>query len=251
AIFDGTGYGTDGTIWGGEILVGGLDRIERCGRIRPIRMPGGAQAIKEPWRMACAWLTEMNAPLPPAFDDIAQPRWNMVARMSINGMGSPFTSSAGRLFDAVAALCGVRLEVSYEGQAAIEFEALADLGAVDPYPLELEHRGTAIALDVRPLILAVLGDLAAGVAVSAISARFHAGLARATTEALVLVAGRQDLDTTVLAGGVFQNRLLLELTSAGLEEAGLRVLVPEKLAPNDGQIAFGQVAVAAARLAAG
>ncbi len=251
AIFDGTGYGTDGTVWGGEILVGGLDRIERCGRIRPIRMPGGERAIKEPWRMACSWLTELNVPLPPAFAGIAQPRWNMVARMSINGMSSPFTSSAGRLFDAVAALCGVRLEVSYEGQAAVEFEALADRAAVDPYPLEIEHRGTAIGLDVRPLILAVLDDIRAGVAVSTISARFHAGLARATTEALVIIAGRQELDTAVLSGGVFQNRLLLELTAAGLEDAGLRVLVPEKLPPNDGQIAFGQAAVAAARLAAG
>ena len=251
AIFDGTGYGTDGTVWGGEILVGGLDRIERCGRIRPIRMPGGERAIAEPWRMAAAWLTELEVPLPPAFDDIAQPRWNMVARMSINGMGSPFTSSAGRLFDAVAAMCGVRLEVSYEGQAAIELEALADRGAVEPYPLELEHRGTAIALDVRPTIRAVLDDTRAGVDAGAISARFHAGLARATVEALVLVAGRQELDTAVLAGGVFQNRLLLELTAAGLDEAGLRVLVPERLPPNDGQIAFGQVAVAAARLQAG
>ncbi len=251
AIFDGTGYGTDGTVWGGEILVGGLDRIERSGRIRPIRMPGGARAVAEPWRMAAAWLTELQVRLPPAFEDIAQPRWNMVARLSINGIGSPFTSSAGRLFDAVAALCGVRLEVTYEGQAAIEFEALADRAAVDPYPLELEHRGTAVALDVRPTILAVLDDIAAGVPVSTISARFHAGLARATTEALVLVAGRQELDLAVLSGGVFQNRLLLELTTAALEEAGLRVLVPEKLPPNDGQIAFGQVAVAAARLAAG
>ncbi len=251
AIFDGTGYGTDGTIWGGELLVGGLDRIERCGRIRPIRMPGGERAIAEPWRMAAAWLTDMSVPLPPAFADIAQPRWNMVARMSINGMGSPFTSSAGRLFDAVAALCGVRLEVTYEGQAAIEFEALADRSAVDPYPLELEHRGSALALDVRPTILAVLGDLGAGVPVSTISARFHAGLARATVEALVLIAGRRELDLAVLAGGVFQNRLLLELTVAGLDEAGLRVLVPEKLPPNDGQIAFGQVAIGAARLAAG
>jgi hydrogenase maturation protein HypF len=144
----------------------------------------------------------------------------------------------------------VRLEVTYEGQAAIEFEALADRAAVEPYPLELEHRGMAIALDVRPTILAVLDDLDAGVPVSTISARFHSGLARATVEALVLVAGRQELDLAVLAGGVFQNRRLLELTAAGLEQAGLRVLVPEKLPPNDGQIAFGQVAVAAARLAA-
>lgn len=251
AIFDGTGYGTDGTVWGGEILVGGLDRIERCGRIRPIRMPGGERAIAEPWRMAAAWLTELQVGLPAAFEGIAQPRWNMVARMSINGMGSPLTSSAGRLFDAVAALCGVRLDVTYEGQAAIEFEALADGAALDPYPLELEHRGTAVALDVRPTILAVLDDIGAGVAVSTISARFHAGLARATVDALVLVAGRQELDLAVLSGGVFQNRLLLELVCAGLDEAGLRVLVPEKLPPNDGQIAFGQVAVAAARLAAG
>ncbi|MDP8967361.1 MAG: carbamoyltransferase HypF, partial [Actinomycetota bacterium] len=251
AIFDGTGYGTDGTVWGGELLVGGLDRSERRGRIRPIRMPGGERAIAEPWRMAAAWLTELRAPLPPAFDAIAQPRWNMVARMASNGMGSPLTSSAGRLFDAVAALCGVRLEVSYEGQAAIELEALADRRAVDPYPLELEHHAPSIALDVRPTILAVLGDLAADVPVSTISARFHAGLAAATVEAVVLVAGREELDLAVLSGGVFQNRLLLELTAAGLEGAGLRVLVPEKLPPNDGQIAFGQVAVAAARLATG
>ena len=250
AIFDGTGYGTDGTVWGGEILVGGLDRMERCGRVRPIRMPGGERAIAEPWRMAAAWLTELELAPPPALAGIAQPRWNMVARMSINGMGSPSTSSAGRLFDAVAALCGVRLEVSYEGQAAIELEALADRGAAEPYPLELEHRGTAVELDARPTIRAVLDDVGAGVPVGAISARFHAAVARATVEAVVLVAARRDLGLAVLAGGVFQNRLLLELTAAGLGEAGLRVLVPERLPPNDGQIAFGQVAVAAAQVQA-
>ena len=248
AIFDGTGYGTDGTVWGGEILVGGLDKIGRSGRLRPIRLPGGERAITEPWRMACAWLTDMQVPLPPAFADIAQQRWNMVARMSLQGTGSPFTSSMGRLFDAVAAICGVRLEVTYEGQAAVEFEALADRAAADPYPLEFEHRNQAVALDPRPMIRAVLDDIAAGVAVSTISARFHAGLARATADVLVIVAERQDLQLAVLSGGVFQNRLLLELTIDALQAAGLRVLVPEKLPPNDGQIAFGQVAVAAARL---
>ena len=250
AVFDGTGFGTDGTVWGGEILVGGLDRIARAGRLRPIRLPGGERAIKEPWRMACAWLTDMQVALPPAFADIAQQRWNMVARMSLQGTGSPFTSSMGRLFDAVAAICGVRLEVTYEGQAAVEFEALADRAAADPYPLEFEHRNEAVALDPRPMIRAVLADLAAGVPIAAISARFHAGLARATADVLVIVAERQDLQLAVLCGGVFQNRLLLELTMDALHEAGLRVLVPERLPPNDGQIAFGQVAVAAARLAA-
>jgi hydrogenase maturation protein HypF len=250
AIFDGTGYGHDGTVWGGEILVGGLDTVVRAGRLRPIRLPGGERAIKEPWRMACAWLTDMRVALPPAFEDIAQQRWNMVARMSLQGTGSPLTSSMGRLFDAVAALCGVRLEVSYEGQAAVEFEAVADRAAADPYPLEFEHRNEAVALDPRPMILAVLDDIAAGVPVSTISARFHAGLARATSDVLVLVAERQDLQLAVLSGGVFQNRLLLELTIDALLDSGLRVLVPQALPPNDGQIAFGQVAVAAARIAA-
>jgi hydrogenase maturation protein HypF len=250
AIFDGTGFGTDGTVWGGEILVGGLHQIGRAGRLRPIRLPGGERAILEPWRMACAWLTDMRVGLPPAFADIAQNRWNMVARMSIQGTGSPFTSSMGRMFDAVAAICGVRLEVTYEGQAAVEFEALADRSAADPYPMEFEQRGEAVALDPRPMFLAVLGDIAAGVPVPTISARFHAGLARATADVLVMVAERRDLQLAVLSGGVFQNRLLLELTIDALEAAGLRVLVPEKLPPNDGQIAFGQVAIGAARLAA-
>jgi hydrogenase maturation protein HypF len=199
--------------------------------------------------MACAWLTDMQVALPPAFDGIAQPRWNMVARMSLQGTGSPFTSSMGRLFDAVSAICGVRLEATYEGQAAVEFEALADRAAADPYPLEFEHRNETVALDPRPMILAVLDEIAAGVPVSTISARFHAGLARATAEVLVLVAQRRELALAVLSGGVFQNRLLLELTIDALDEAGLRVIVPETLPPNDGQIAFGQVAVAAARIA--
>jgi hydrogenase maturation protein HypF len=249
AIYDGTGYGTDGTIWGGELLVGGLAGYERVGRLVTAKMPGGERAIHEPWRMACSWLTQMMAPLPPAFADIEQNRWNMVARMSMTGMGSPTTSSAGRLFDAVAAMCGVRLEVSYEGQAAIEFEALADPAGGEPYPFPMEAKDV-IVLNPRPTVMAVLADLGAGVPVSTISARFHQTIAQATSEALVIAAGRAQLDTAVLSGGVFQNRLLLALTADALEEAGLRVLTPRLLPPNDGQIAYGQVAVAAAQLGA-
>ena len=246
AIYDGTGYGADGTVWGGEILVGGLAEFERAGRLAGVWMPGGEGAIREPWRMACSWLTQMNAPLPAAFEPIAQQRWNMVARMVLKGVGCTSTSSAGRLFDAVAAMCGVRLEVSYEGQAAIEFEALADRGAIEPYPFVLQPLPPAV-MNPTPALLAVLDDLAAAVPVSTISARFHAGFAVVTAQACALAAERAGVDLVVLSGGVFQNRLLLELTSAGLEEAGLRVLVPERLPPNDGQIAYGQVAVAAAR----
>jgi hydrogenase maturation protein HypF len=247
AIYDGTGYGTDGTIWGGELLAGGLDGFERVGRLVTAKMPGGERAIAEPWRMACSWLTQMRAPLPPAFADIPQPRWNMVARMAMTGMGSPTTSSAGRLFDAVAAICGVRLEVSYEGQAAIEFEALADPAGGEPYPFPMEA-GAMIVLNPRPTFMAILADLDAGVPVPVISARFHQTIAQATSEAVVIAAERAGLDTAVLSGGVFQNRLLLRLTAAALEDAGLRVLTPRLLPPNDGQIAYGQVAVAAAQL---
>jgi hydrogenase maturation protein HypF len=249
AIYDGTGYGTDGTIWGGELLVGGLAGYERVGRLVTAKMPGGDRAVQEPWRMACSWLTQMMAPLPPAFADIEQNRWNMVARMSMTGMGSPTTSSAGRLFDAVAAMCGVRLEVSYEGQAAIEFEALADPAGGEPYPFPMEAK-EMIVLNPRPTIMAVLADIDAGVPVPAISARFHQTIAQATSEAVVIAAERASLDTAVLSGGVFQNRLLLALTAEALEQAGLRVLTPRLLPPNDGQIAYGQVAVAAAQLGA-
>ncbi|MDQ3678022.1 MAG: carbamoyltransferase HypF [Actinomycetota bacterium] len=260
AIFDGTGYGLDGTIWGGEFLVAGLVDFQRVGHLWPVRMPGGERAIREPWRMACAWLTVMHAQLaeagaefPSAFEPIAQQRWSMVSRLVANGIGSPLTSSAGRLFDAVAAMCGVRLEVSYEGQAAVELEALADPGEAEPYPFRVDtvgDRRTASApliLDPRPMIIALLADLAADVPVPTISARFHAGFAQATAQVVELVAREAKLDTAVLSGGVFQNRLLLNLTASALEAAGLRVLVPERLPPNDGQIAYGQVAVAAAR----
>ncbi|MEA2189330.1 MAG: hydrogenase maturation protein HypF, partial [Solirubrobacteraceae bacterium] len=207
-------------------------------------------AIAEPWRMACAWLTQMRAPLPPAFAEIEQNRWNMVARMSMTGMGSPTTSSAGRLFDAVAAICGVRLEVTYEGQAAIEFEALADPAGGEPYPFPMEAK-EMIVLNPRPTVMAILADIDAGVPVATISARFHQTIAIATAEACAIAAERASLDTVVLSGGVFQNKLLIGLTAGALEDAGLRVLTPRLLPPNDGQIAYGQVAVAAAQLAAG
>ena len=267
AIFDGTGYGTDGTIWGGEFLVGGLVDFQRVGHLHPVRMPGGERAVREPWRMACSWFTAMydqlaaaEAQFPAAFADIAQERWNMVSTLVKHGTGSPYTSSAGRLFDAVAAICGVRLEVSYEGQAAVEFEALAEPGGAKPYAFRIDTGDVArsspvpasagrnpLILDPRPVIIAVLADLAAGVPVGAISARFHAGVAHSTAQVVALIAREAKLDTAVLSGGVFQNRLLLELTVPALEAEGLRVLVPERLPPNDGQIAYGQVAVAAAR----
>jgi hydrogenase maturation protein HypF len=230
AIYDGTGYGEDGTIWGGELLRGTLTGYERIGHLWPVRMPGGEAAIRQPWRMACAWFVAAGLD-PPA-------ECEPVARLARTGFASPTTTSMGRLFDAVAALIGLRDTVTYEGQAAAELEAVADRHEHVAYPLDLPA-GPRV-LDARPTIDAVARDHARGVDPALISSRFHNAVARATATAL------NDEPVVVLSGGVFQNQLLLARIR---ELLGARVLVPRRLPANDGAIAYGQAAIAAARAA--
>jgi hydrogenase maturation protein HypF len=250
AIYDGTGYGTDGAVWGGELLVGGLRDFERAGSLWPVRMPGGAAAIREPWRMACAWLAEAFGearPLPSRLTAMVdEQRWRAVSRVGASEAVSPVTTSMGRLFDAVAALCGIGVRVNYEGQAAIELEAAAAGKAAGAYELPLVEGGRRLLLDARPLVRSVVADLDAGVPVAVVSARFHAAVADATARACAAVAAGRGVGTVVLGGGVFQNRLLVERVAAGLDAGGLRVLTPERLPAGDGGISFGQAAVAAA-----
>jgi hydrogenase maturation protein HypF len=234
AIYDGTGHGTDGTAWGGEILLGDLRSFERIGHLPVVRLPGGDRAVREPWRMACAWLVAVRGEIPAIpvalRDHVAPDRWDAVARMALGGFAAPETTSMGRLFDAVAALCGVRPVVTYEGQAAIELEALADF----------TERG-AYAGDADSWIAAVAADAGAGVPVPVVSARFHRAVAEWTAAACA-TAGTEHV---VLSGGVFQNRLLLTWTAERLEALGHTVLTPERLPANDGGISYGQAAVAA------
>jgi hydrogenase maturation protein HypF len=250
AIYDGTGYGEDGTVWGGELLLGGLERFERVGLLFPVRMPGGDAAVRQPWRMACAWLTaalDERPALPGGLRGQVKPAaWRATHELARTGVASPLTTSVGRLFDAVAALSGVRAEVNYEGQAAVELENVADSAERGAYPLPVADG----LLDARPTVLAVARDVEAGVPVPIVSARFHNALAIATASACAAAAARAGTDTVVLSGGVFQNRTLLARTSDMLCDDGLRVLIPELLPPNDGGIAYGQLAVASARLAA-
>ncbi len=257
AIFDGSGYGGDGTVWGGELLLGGLESFERVGLLFPVRLPGGDTAVRQPWRMACAWLTAAlgaQPALPRGLrGQVGHTAWRQVAELAETGLVSPLTTSAGRLFDAVAALCGVRSEVNYEGQAAVELEAVADPAERGAYPLPLAGEpptGEPLILDARPTVRAVVRDVERGVPVPAISARFHNALAVATATACRTAVERAGVSTVVLSGGVFQNRTLLGHTRARLEGDGLRVLVPELLPPNDGGISYGQLAVASARLMA-
>ena len=249
AIYDGSGYGSDATVWGGELLVGGLEGFERAGHLRPARLPGADRAVREPWRMACAWLAHATGdPLPAIpvglIGRVDPERWAAIARIAGQGVAAPITTSVGRLCDAVSAICGLRPEVTYEGQAAIELEALADPGEPGTYAIPY----TEGQLDPRPAILAAVADLDAGASAAIVSARFHRGLGAATVSACVELAEQAGLSLVVLAGGVFQNRLLLESVCAGLQSAGLRVLTPECLPPNDGAISYGQAAIAAATM---
>jgi hydrogenase maturation protein HypF len=248
AIFDGTGYGPDGTVWGGELLFGDLRGFERAGFLFPVRMPGGEAAIRQPWRMACAWLAAAEVEQHTLPVDATS--WEQVSELVRSGVASPLTTSVGRLFDAIAALCGVRSEVTYEGQAAAELEALLDPTEESAYPLRLRDDGGApLVIDARLTVAAVVEDLRRGAEVATVAARFHNALANVTADACERAAERCGTETVVLSGGAFQNRRLMGRTRALLGAAGLRVLTPEALPPNDGGIAYGQLAVAAARLA--
>ena len=253
AIYDGTGYGPDGTVWGGELLVGGLAAFERRGMLFPVRLPGGDAAVREPWRMACSWLAAASGrerpDVPTALHErVSHADWDAVCDLLASGLNSPLATSVGRLFDAVAALSGIRATVNYEGQAAAELEGVSDPTERGAYPLGLIDAGGAgpVMLDARETVAAVAADVARGVPPARVSARFHRAIAMATATACKREAERQGVDLVVLSGGVFQNRLLLEQTAALLGDGGLRVLLPTRLPPNDGGIAYGQVAVAAA-----
>jgi hydrogenase maturation protein HypF len=254
AIFDGTGYGTDGTVWGGEFLYGDARGFARVASLVPVRMPGGAAAIRQPWRMACAWLWAAlgEAPaLPPSLaGSVSERAWAQIGRLVAGGAASPLTTSMGRLCDAVAALCGLRAQVTYEGQAAIELEAACDPYERGAYEMPLSDRAGMAVIDPRPTIAAVTADVAAGVAVGEIAARFHTAVARATVQMCLAQAATHGTERVVLSGGVFQNRRLLASVAAGLDAGGLRVLVPERLPVNDGAISYGQAVVAAATMPA-
>jgi hydrogenase maturation protein HypF len=245
--FDGLGFGPDGTLWGGEFLVADLDGYRRVGHLRPVALPGGAAAIREPWRMGVAWACQALG------DDAAEregraldPRWEAVLRLA--QAGALMTTSAGRLFDAVAALLGVRGKVTYEGQAAIELEARARTVPAEEaplYPTKVGRQGGQWTLDPAPLVATVMVERDRGVPVPVVAAGFHAGLARGAVTLAAQLAGAEGLDTVALSGGVFQNARLTALVAEPLRAAGLQVLVHRHVPPNDGGISIGQAAIAA------
>ncbi len=248
--FDGTGYGEDGSVWGGEILVCDYLGYRRVAHLAPVTLPGGERAIREPWRMALAWLWQAGVgweeDLPPVrFAPEAARR--VILRMLEVGSSagvSPKTTSVGRLFDAVSSLLGVCHQVTYEGQAAIELEALADAQDDEAYDFVVKES----CLDPSQAIRQMVSDLRAGVDRGALASRFHRGLANAVLAVCRAARAAHGVEEVALSGGVWQNTTLLGMTLPLLQRDGFAVLLHHQVPPNDGGLALGQAAVAAARL---
>jgi hydrogenase maturation protein HypF len=243
--FDGTGYGCDGTIWGGEILAVGRDshRFARVGHLLPVPLPGGDAAVRNPWRMALSqlWLAgiEWTADLPPV--TAATPGEIRLIRSQLgSNVGCVPCASMGRLFDAVASLLGVRHRIDYEGQAAIELEVLADSAGEPAAQLRMDVRTDGV-IDPTDMIRAIVSALRAGVEPAVLAAGFHEAVAVVVAETVGLVAGAVRL--VGLTGGVFQNVLLLQACRKRLQQAGFEVLTHHTVPPNDGGLALGQAAV--------
>lgn len=262
--FDGTGAGTDGTIWGGEFLVAGLADFERAAHLRTWALPGGVASVRDARRNAFALLSELGLLEHPGaaqlLDSLDEQTRSVTATMIERGINSPRTSSMGRLFDAAAAILGICGQATYEGEPAIELEAAAwralDSESTCPTDnmasfsvIESSRPDDCHVLNSRPLFEALLEGIRTGVPTGKLALDFHVTIARASARIASEICVREDLDTVALSGGVFMNRLLLRLLTHELKDAGLAVLVPHSAPVNDGCIAYGQAAIARARLA--
>ena len=241
--FDGTGLGTDGVIWGGEILVGGYAGYKRRFHLEELPLPGGDAAIRHPARIALAYLAanglDWAANLPSVQALCSEERTVLRSQLE-HGINTPLTTSMGRLFDAVSALIGVRQTATYEGQAAIELENICDPGEVKWYSIPYEKD----AILVKPLIEQVIHDWSAAVPNPIISARFHNGLSRLALDLCQEIERESSLRTVALSGGVWQNMTLLSKTLALLNQEGFRTLIHRQVPTNDGGISLGQVMIA-------
>ena len=249
--FDGAGYGTDGQIWGGEFLVADFEHFERRAHLRYFPLAGGDAAIRQPWRSALGCLQEaFGADLPdglPLWNSVSTREIDLVLKMLGKGIHSVATSSCGRLFDAVSSILGLRYEISFEAQAAVELEMAAVDGIEGVYPFQVEYTDPW-QVDMRPMIESIVMELKEGEAVGAIAARFHNTLAVMIAEVCSELQRREALNKVCLSGGTFQNMLLLEKTLTALGDYNFEVYLHERIPPNDGGISLGQAVIANAEI---
>lgn len=261
--FDGTGAGTDGTIWGGEFLVASLGGFGRAAHLRTWALPGGAASVRDARRNAFALLSELGLLEHPGaarlLDSLDEQTRSVTATMIERGINSPHTSSMGRLFDAAAAILGICDKATYEGEPAIGLEAAAwralssesacPTGNIAGFSVTESSRPDAChVLNSRSLIEALLEGIRTGVPAGRLALDFHIAIARSSARIAREICAREGIDTVALSGGVFMNRLLLQLLTRKLKDAGLTVLIPQTVPVNDGCIAYGQAAVARTRL---
>jgi hydrogenase maturation protein HypF len=248
--FDGTGYGTDGTVWGGEILIADLKSFTRAAALYPVGMPGSAAAIKEPWRMGISYLVDafgediLDLDLP-CFRALDKKKVEIILEMISKKINAPLTSSLGRFFDGIAAIIGIRNHVHYEGQAAMELEMAVKQETEKVY----EYQWTAgdwVQILPQPIVHGVVQDLRNGISSEQISARFHSTLIRLFSELCEEIKKDTGLNRAVLSGGVFQNAILLTGLTGALENKGFEVFSHSLVPTNDGGISLGQAVIAAA-----
>ena len=248
--FDGTGYGTDGSLWGGEILIAEAHDFKRAGHLAYIAMPGSTAAIKEPWRMAVSYLQDAygtdfyNLDLP-FLRDLESEHLAVISEMITKGINSPLTSSLGRLFDGVAAICGIRSRANFEGQAAMELEMLSGESTESLYEYEWEN-GNILRIPPAPIIQGVVADIQNRVPLSEIGAKFHRTLIHLFCDLCDVIRKESGLNRVVLSGGCFQNATLLSGMIRTLQDNKFEVFSHEQVPTNDGGIALGQAVAAAA-----
>jgi hydrogenase maturation protein HypF len=250
---DGTGFGMDGTIWGGEFMKVNLKDFVRLAHLKKVPMPGGTMAIKEPWRMAMVYLFETfgeeteNLTIE-LLKRIDLQKWNILRRMIEKKWNAPLTSSMGRLFDAISSLLSIRDEVHYEGQAAIELEMITDPEGEGEYPFQIHQEENPMVIDTLEIVRGIVRDLIDGVSSPKISGKFHRTIASLIIRTCEAIRAKEGLNRLALSGGVFQNIFLLSLVTKGLRESGFEVYTHHLVPPNDGGISLGQAVVGHMRL---
>ncbi len=252
---DGTGYGTDGHIWGGEVLIAGYSHFERAAHLEYVPLPGGAMAIHEPQRMAISYIAHCFGPdfmklQIPFVRSLDHKKVELLLRMTTQKLNSPLTSSCGRLFDAVAALVGIRQQVNYEAQAAIELEMSITGAEDDAYPFEILRDRSPWIVSAQPLFRSIVDDLKAGTPVGIISRRFHNGLVQTFAEIAEALRSKRGLSRVCLSGGTFHNVYLTEHLEAELANRGFEVFSQHDVPAGDGGLSLGQALVAAHQFAA-
>jgi hydrogenase maturation protein HypF len=250
---DGTGFGLDSTVWGGEFIKANLRDFNRLAHLKKVPMPGGSMAIKEPWRMAMVYLSE-------AFGDedtkqkidlmkrIDLEKWDVLRKAIEKRINTPLTSSMGRLFDAISSLLSIRDEVHYEGQAAIELEMIADHGVREGYPFHIRKGEMPLVIDPTEVIREIVRNVTQGVPAPKISGKFHRTISRMIVETCETIRSMEKLNRVILSGGVFQNIFLLSLVTEDLKRSGFDVHTHHLVPSNDGGISLGQAVIAHMRL---